>query len=99
MPPDFCAKLGTMPSADTTSAAAVNARRPQYIPQLLPLQPTLGGPLFSGSSTGVRSDSLSPIILTAQCDRWVFSSIKDDRHVRLAQFRLRSPPRQRLAQR
>src|SRR5580693_8974869 len=46
MPPDFCAKLGTMPNADTTSAAAVNARRPRYIPRLLPLQPAVGGPLF-----------------------------------------------------
>src|SRR3984957_1882439 len=46
MPPDFCAKLGTMPNADTASAAAVNARRPRYIPRLLPLQPAVGGPLF-----------------------------------------------------
>src|ERR1700732_975294 len=54
MPPDFCAKLGTMRNADTTSAAAVNARRPRYIPRLLPLQPTLGGPLFRALAQRVR---------------------------------------------
>jgi hypothetical protein len=84
MPPDFCAKLGTMPNADAISAAAVNAHRPRYIPRLLPLQPAVGGPLFRALALGVRSDSLSPIILTAQRDEWVISETKDDLDVRRA---------------
>src|ERR1700730_997005 len=58
MPPDFCAKLGTMPNADTTSAAA----------------------RFFGLLRNACDDSLSPIILAAQRDGWVFSETKDDRH-------------------
>src|ERR1700736_6375167 len=79
MPPDFCAKLGTMPNADTTSAAAVNARRPDTFPDSS-LCSLRSAARFFGLLRNACDDSLSPIILAAQRDGWVFSETKDDRH-------------------
>jgi hypothetical protein len=56
----FCAKLGAMLNADATSAAAVNARRPRYIPRLLPMQ---SAARFFGLLRNACDDSLSPITL------------------------------------
>src|SRR5580704_2421822 len=78
MPPDFCAKLGTMPNADTTSAAAANARRPRYILRPLPLQPTLGGALFRALAQGVRGalGIFTPHVDTAAEAREVVNRLK-----------------------